>query len=454
LSLKYQGSSNKMTKTIVQDIFREKNKLEDIYPRSRNVLKFDLERKHFFYGRIDKEGDIVLADTNSLVGEPAAGDSSASLIDFVSDAFFALKVGYRKASAQALDRESVFYRDLKLYKSWTQGSLDTSYTEYMSTLYTTFVDKYLAINRRQDKIKNFKDFVAEFLNYSLRVCEYYPITLSGFISSVHCSPFVSGLMLEIAPEQHGVENNANIYKYLGDDYYDFWSKHVQKYGFMVDKNAPWRLVFNVASGFKQLQEDPNNLKGAQIYMNRYGVTYENVFQYRFIKAYKYDMSTLRAALHMLYTGFYQQFSTYEKEELKISKDGRCQRVKVVHKREDRTPPPPLWPAVKSPAEEEYWLKVLLRLRMTETKFEHDLLSFVSHADDLIEKYRMSGPEAALKHINSLTKGFYVTRFNMKGANWHGVSNSEYQRRRRQALKDAESGKLSQYSLTGTGNIVK
>ena len=441
-----------MPKNIVENIFNSKNELDDIYPHSPGTTVFDLERKHIFYGKIDKEGDVVIADTNSLSGVESPTRASNLLIDFVADAFFSLKANFRKVAGGGISRDSIFYRDLKVYKSWTHGSLDSKYLQYVSTIYETFVNDYLASNRRQEKIKNFKDFTREFLKYSLRLCDKYPITMSGYIASIHCSPFVSGLMLEIAPEQHGVENNTNIYKYLGDEYYDLWSREVKKFGFMVDKNAPWRLVFNVASGYKEYKESSDNLVGAHRFMARYGVAYDNIFEYRFIKAYQYDLANLKSTMHLLYKGYYEQFSTYEKETFHLDEEGKCRRIKVSHERKDRVPPPTM-AQLETPEQDEYWLKVLLKLKMSEAKIQHNSFNFSSRADDLIEVYRLFGMNEALSRINSLTKGFYVTKFNVKGGNWSGVPEVEYEHRRREVLKKIASSS-GDYVLTGTGNTVK
>ena len=441
-----------MAKDIVQAIFREKNKLNGLYPYSPNMANFDLERKHLFYGKIDDKGDTVIMDTNFLVGVESAAGSANLLMDFVADAFFSMKVNYRKAVRSGLSRDSIYYKDLKVHKSWSNGSLDFNYTEYIKTLYTNFVDTYLASNRREENIKNMKDFVREFLKYSLRISNYYPLTMSGYITSVHCPTYSSGLVLEIANEEHGVQNNRSIYEYLTDEYYSFWAKHVQKFGFMVDRNAPWRLVFNVASGYKQYQESPDNLAGAHRFMARYGVTYENVFQYRFLKAYKFDLLNLRNVMELLYDQFYKQFSTYEKEEFKLDSQGRCSRVKVQRTRQSRAPLPDSLEAAGM--DDEYWLKVLLKLRMRETNYEHDAYSFEAFASDLIERYRLFGLETALKYINGLTKGFAVTKFNMKGGYWQGVTETEYNERRRRALENVSDPNRVQYSLTGNKNIIK
>jgi len=83
----------------------------------------------------------------------------------------------------------------------------------------------------------------------------------------------------------------------------------------------------------------------------------------------------------------------------------------------------------------------------------DMTGGLSKAATMIEKYRLFGREEALKYINDLTKGFTVTNFNVKGKNWHGVSNLEYEERRRLALERSENPLSMQYPLTGCKNII-
>ena len=79
--------------------------------------------------------------------------------------FFSLKVNYNKAIRSGFSKDSAFYKNLKVYKSYPHGDLDVKYESYMNLLYRNFVDKYLSVNRRADKIRDFKSFVKEFLRY-------------------------------------------------------------------------------------------------------------------------------------------------------------------------------------------------------------------------------------------------------------------------------------------------
>jgi hypothetical protein len=437
-----------MANGLVQAIFDAKKGLDDEYPHHPNIPTFDIERRHAFYGKIDKDSDIVFWDTNFKRQLESVDGNSAFAMDFVADAFASLKINYRKA-IQSISRDSVYYTSLRAHRSAFGNGLDMSYKKYMAIIYKNFVDFYLAKDRRYEKVTNYREFVKEFVRYTLKTIKNYPITTSGFISSIHCPPYVSGLMVEVAQRDHGIENNKNIIQYLQDPQYNFWIKQAQKFGFMVDKNAPWRLVFNLGSGYQLAQQDPENLKGAQLFMSNYGLSYDDVFDYRFEKAYKYDLLLLKNIMETMYAAFYRQFSTYDKEEFQIDKSGRCNRVRVSHTRENREMPYEFTGYIDE--DDEYWIRVLMKLRFAETEFPHTAHDFHHYADLATQKKRLFGIEPALRYINGLTKGFFVTKFIIKGSSWHGITEKEYDQRLKQALAKAEGPDSSQYTLTGTKN---
>ena len=440
-----------MADGLVQAIFEAKNELYEQYPYYPNIPTYDIERKHAFYGKVDKEGDIVFWDTNFKKQLEAAGNLSAFAMDIVADAFYSLRVNYRRA-VQSIARGSVYHTSLRVYKSASGFGLDMSYKEYIKSIYRNFVDLHLSKNRRYEKVTNYRQFVKEFVRYTLKTIKHFPITTSGFISSLHCSPYASGLALEISPRSHGIENNKNIIEYLQDPYYNFCVKEVQKFGFMVDKNAPWRLFFNFASGWRLLQENPENLKGAQLFMSTYGISYEDVFDYRFEKAYKFDLLLLKNIFETMYAAFYRQFSTYGKEEFHLDKSGRCTRVRVAENRFNREQPYEYTGFIDE--DDEYWLRVLMKLRFAETEFPHTPHDFEHYANLATQKMRLFGVEHALRYINGLTKGFFVTKFIKKGGYWHGQMDKEYDKRVQRAQERAADPVGSQYELTGTKNRVR
>lgn len=440
-----------MADGLLENIFNIKDALYQQYPYTPGIPYFDLERKHAFYGKIDRESDLIFLDTNFIGQIESVNGSSAFVMDVVADAFYSLRRNYRKTMS-AISRGSVYHNSLKAYKSALGYTLDLSYNEYIKIIYANFVDLHLSKNRRYEKVTNYREFVKEFIRYALKTITNYPITNSGFISSFHCKPYVSGLMIETSARKHGIENNKNIIQYLQDPYYSFWAKEVQKFGFMVDRNAPWRLVFNVGSGWEMSKKDPDNLKGAQLFLSRYGLNYENVFDFRFEKAYKYDLIFLKNIMETMYASFYRQFSTYEKETATFDKSGRCASVHYEYTRENREPPYEFTGFIDE--DDEYWMRVLIKLRFAETKYQHTKYDLEYHINMAIQKIRLFGVENALRYINGLTKGFHVTKFTIEGGYWQGQSKLQYDQRIQNRKEKIENSQDSDYTITGTKNIVR
>jgi|ETNvirenome_6_85_1030632.scaffolds.fasta_scaffold03858_4 hypothetical protein len=447
-----------MGQNVVEAIFNSKNNLNDFYPNFPGVENFDIQRKHLFYGRVDREGDAVILDDSNLKTIYGGRKGTHFAVDFVCDAFDDMKKNInRVGTAGLINRDGLYSPKLRVMKAWSSGDLETGYRNHIDQMYTNFVDSYLSINRRYEKISSFKDFVREFLRYSIRIIDKFPLTKTGFITTVHASPYSSGLMIDIASEGFGLQDNAKVLKYIKDPNFFFFVNEVKKFGFMIDKNAPWRLVYNLASGLLD-KKNSGVLNGAQKYMNDKGVSYENIFQTYYRKAYLDELLNIRNKFIELYTIFYTQFSTYEEMQYVICEKsntstkssfnlndevlGRIRTVQV-----QRSAPP-----TDGEEMDEYWLKVLLKTRLLESGHTHTPENFDFYAVEAVKRKRLFGEIAALKYINDLTRGFHVTKFNIKGAYWQGISHDEYEMRKVEAKRHADNPSMVNYSITGTKNI--
>ena len=448
-----------MTRNIIKPVFSFKEQLQQSYHSIFSGVKmFDLERRHLAYGRIDKAGNAIYLDSSVL--EPIPGVRTHWAPDFVADAFSDFRRRVKTiANSNLIDKNSLYRSSLRAHKAWEHGDLEARYNSYINNLYTNFVGEYLSLNRRHEKIKNFKDFTREFMRYCLRIAYYFPLTKTGYILSTHCSPFVSGLMVEVASERHGVQNRGKIVSYINDPNFKFFVNEAKKFGFMVDKNAPWRLVFNIYSGVLDKQTD-EVLTGAQKYMGRYAATAENIFHIYYRKPHLEEVTNIQNLLLSLYEAFYLQYSTYDVIKSVTDETGRCNQTVPHVQRLNRELPPTLEasgrrrPAFLGPKNEidEYWLKIVLKLRMAETKSSHDSYKLDFHIKEIISKYRIFGAQAALEYINDLTKGSFETNFLRKGSYWYGISQAEYEQRRRQAKEDAFNPLNVDFALTGTKNM--
>ena len=432
----------------VEAIFNTNRNLKDFFPKYQNIKYFDLHREHLLYGRIDKECDAILIDDHNLDSLPAGALDIEWIIDFVKVAFNDMKAYYKKAfDSGNLDLTSAFGPELVVRKAYRIGDFEYEYDKHINTIYKNFVQEYLVVDRRHEKINNFWQFVKGFMEYIVGVARYFPITKTGYVLSNHCSPFISGFMLEIADESHGVSNNANITKYSNDPNFEFFARTAKKFGFMVDKNAPWRLVFNIGSGALAQDDGLDQTTGGQKYMEDFGVNYENIFKAYFRKTHREELQNIKYILRTLYMSFYEQYKTYEKMEYVVSAAGEdCYATKVKVERLNLEP----YPIILGQIEKinEYFLRIVLKLRMVESNTPHTNKNFVFYMKELTKNTRLFGPSAGLNYINDLTKGMPETKFIRKGRYWYGSTPIEYELRRQAVEKKLGNPDLANLSITG------
>jgi hypothetical protein len=441
-----------MAPNVTEAIFTSKSRIYDLYPNLSEAKMFDLEREHLFYGRIDKNCNSVYLKDSKLKQLQGPGHTNFA-VNFVADAFQDLKFSLKRLSSAGYYNSGVFPRDIGVHRAWTNGNPMKLYEAHVNKLYDNFMNEYLVEGHRRDSITGYREFIKLFLDYCLTTCQQFPLTKTGFMSSIHCSPFSSGLMVEYAAETHGIAHNARVIRYVNDPYFAFFVKHVKKYGFMVDKNAPWRLIFNIASGKPASEGDPT---GAQRYMSKYNVTYDDVFEKYYQNALSGELENIKKVLFILYDSFYRQFPTREVIEQYKNTSSRCQGNKNVSRRLPRQPPPEFADVTSEDLyfngnSDEYWYKILLKLRFVEARKNHDIQNFYFFSKKLIDNLRTLGHEAAEKFISDLTKGFAGTTFNVKGKYWHGQPDDIYRKTAIQAKLKGENPTLTSYSLTGTKN---
>ncbi len=451
------------SKTDLQKFLAGVGQEEEVQARLK-TMRFDLEKKHLLYGRIDRDGDPIFIIKENLE-QIDSGTSTEYAADFVADAFTEFQANFQMKTY--LEKDSAYSKFFSAKKAFRFGDQSFSYAKHMERLYTNFVQDYLQINRRYEKIHNFNDFNREFMKYACRIARYFPITRTGYILSNHCSPYTSGLMIDIAAERHGVAMNKKILDYVNDPNFNHFVKAARNFGFMVDKNSPWRIVFNVASAGEYfrtdsitgLQTDEKLFSGGGKYLANYGLEFNTVFDVYYEKAHLREVESLRERMFVLYDLFYKQYGTYVKLRYhKSSFDGACVSETVTREYKDRKPLPEPGDAM-SPGEamaygDEYWIKIILKLRILESDMHADEGRFLFLLDSVVDQKRTLGTRAALNYINNLTKGLAITKFVREGDYWYGQNKNQYEYRRQKALEDASSFDQSDFELNSSLNKVR
>jgi hypothetical protein len=252
---------------------------DDIYPQ-QGAQPYDAwyNANDFLYGRFNKENMPILVDEKHL-RQLANTKETILTLHFVADAFDDFRKHFlldeRIGTGKSLKGSA--FQDIQAVGGYSSPT--KAYHEHMAVLYDVCINNYIEKRHLGKKIHNFSDFLRHWLDFIDRVALVFPITRTQFISSRFCSPMCSGLMIETKKMLHG--NDFIKYKtLLADKQFYHYRDVAELYGFQIDKNAPWRLVANIAS--------PQMIK----YLKRYKTSPDTIYEDAYIPVSIADLDVI------------------------------------------------------------------------------------------------------------------------------------------------------------------
>jgi len=214
-----------------------------VYPKfGAQPLDFHYEKLH--YGKVDRLQNAVYISSRDLeLLQPLEPGKPELAVDFVAEAFSGLREHFEKAlGLNRISRSGVFKNGLNAKKGWV--SVQNLYRTHLENLYEAFTI-FLINSGRNKKLKNYEDFLFFFREYVDTYAHAMPMTLTGFIKSKFCPRNISGLIIELEGGEFGEIDKKE--EWINDINFNFYRNAALKYGFRVDKSAPWCLIANVAS---------------------------------------------------------------------------------------------------------------------------------------------------------------------------------------------------------------
>jgi len=209
-----------------------------------NLIDFAAEK--MMYGRVNRLfTPITIPQTgNKLKSFPSKSRTTQNLkaLNFVVDAFKDLQQQFDKCRLTGkIDASDQYLSSLKVYRAYVDPY--QRYQKYISKL-----NNVLIADPNIDS-KNLKDFnmladnVIKVMNNAGKV---NPISYPAFIKSRKAPINVSGLAIEIA-DLNTSNDDEKINLFARSKNWEFYLNTCRTYGFMVDKNVPWRLVADIGS---------------------------------------------------------------------------------------------------------------------------------------------------------------------------------------------------------------
>ena len=250
----------------------------------------------------------------------------------------------------------------------------------MEKFYDYLVTDWFQKQQRNMKIKNFPEFLHEFMELVDYRADALPFTKSGFILSRYFSPLSSALIIEVSDGDHSVDEIKEK-GWVEDPNFSFYRNAAANFGFIVDKNAPWRLVADVNSPIM-----------AQ-YMEPYGVTGADLFEKYYYHCHLLDVEVLKFYLIEMYNAYVQAYPHAKVFKTKLKGGGVKTVSKLINRRMTTTE------SVNNQFSPSFWLKTYYYIRLREMGVERDPVSFNKKLKKILQRQKLFDFENALSYIN-------------------------------------------------------
>tara|TARA_B100000131_G_scaffold69730_1_gene65994 strand:+ start:320 stop:1558 length:1239 start_codon:yes stop_codon:yes gene_type:complete len=252
------------------------------------------------YGKVNLDNQRIRLDTRFMktLNDDGNQDATTYAVNFVADAWNDLREYCLKATqgprANIIHPTSIFAEvNPKAQNMWEP--LKNSYHDHLRLIFRPFVGDYLQFHKHRKRVNNINDFLEMILSFSKNLKKAVPLTKTGFTESQFGPVNYNGLMIEIDDNKNHARDGAK-WDWINDAGFPFWLRGCALHGFLVDRNAPWRIIANLES--RKMME----------YAEPYGVkSLGEIFDTYYVKTFRDDLDELR---NFMYT-FYQAYLRFE-----------------------------------------------------------------------------------------------------------------------------------------------
>ena len=231
------------------------------YARQNEELEYLLERHtnnvsstrgiYRFYGLVDFNFNAVNLFGTYQEGLDAGylsmisdGSTPIFVPNFIKNAFDSMSIYYNIAKQHGkVNSTPGSLVDLKIRKGYI--NINNTHESYMQTYFEALTD-YFSSRGLIDKIRNFKEFMEHYSDFLYRVVRENPVTRTGFTRSIHAGALNSGLAIQIENIDKSNEERKVKDFYENPNFVTF-TKVAEHFGFVVDRDVPWRLFADITS---------------------------------------------------------------------------------------------------------------------------------------------------------------------------------------------------------------
>lgn len=209
---------------------------------TRQLKDFLLNEK-IFIGRVDGSFNPVFVNQKELDNFGPESNTKVGL-RVVTEAYKDMKRKYDRDFAQGyINQNAPALTELSVKKAFINPFDD--YKNNLRSRTEEFLS-YVKNNRLINTIEDFDSFVNPFLQYVKDTGKQSPITRSMYFLTRRYSPLSTGLAFEVDDAPYS-EDQYKIDAYYRQKNFQYFKNLASRYGFVIDKNIPWRLVADLNS---------------------------------------------------------------------------------------------------------------------------------------------------------------------------------------------------------------
>jgi len=315
----------------------------------RNFQKFE----NYLYGRVDTEFYAVTPVKQALI--PIAGTESMHALSFVALAFNAMRDEIiRDVASGKIPQDIPYISDMTATRAFED--INTSYNSWVENYLKGSFEAYVRKEKKKNQIIDFESFISIFRDHLMTLSNQLgAVTFSSYCLIYRSNIRNSGLCVEIADLDFS--KNSDKIEFAENPVFSYYTSMAEKHGFFVDYNAPWRLVFNLASEVVTAKPSWSGL------FSFFDQTYQ--------KAHTKDLLILKNLFFTTYRDYVNRFPSFIKQT--VEANNCIKREKITRQKFTKEEFGNNYP-------NRYWLKLYVDLKNQEKN-----LHFDGHQLDEIKK---------------------------------------------------------------------
>lgn len=277
-------------RVLYEIVFNLPEDFTELFPVVRGVKDYWLY-ENLLYGRVNRAFEPIRVIKTALV-QVSQEDENFYLLPEPARAFKKMQNLFLQRYKAGALAEDPYLNDIKIFKTYRDADID--YNNYITNIITNFNDQIIS-SQKENEIIDIKFYFNKLFTHIMQSPEIEYVTRTAYYMSSNVSALSSGMSLEVS--DLNPSRNEDKQLFLDSLNFEFYREAAVNFGFIIDKNVPWRLNFDLSS--------PVNKKELGIEVA--GVSLSDVYlSTRFVKLIYTDIDYLTSLMLLGYNTFVER----------------------------------------------------------------------------------------------------------------------------------------------------